>query len=130
MYWLNKPLYTAEEVATIVRGVLARMLLFVFVGALYSWSFAQIAIQQWKLDRPFVGYIAVTVAILSPFLGSIASYGYWWWKPRPFYRLGRTVIRALVGMWRTIPWLFALRPWRRKMPPHLNKGELPNADSD
>lgn len=94
MYWLNdKFSYTPHEVASLIRGVLVRMLYYTLLGAVYAWSLAQIAVLQWGLKRPYVGYIAVAVTIMVPFLGSIASYGYWWWKPRPLARLWNNIRR-------------------------------------
>ena len=98
MHWLNDRLaYTPTEVATIVRGVLVRMLYYTLLGAVYAWTLAQVAVLQWGLKRPYVGYVAVAVTVAVPFLGSLASYGYWWWKPRPMRRLANN-----------IKWLFRL----------------------
>lgn len=79
------------------RTILVRMVLYICVGAFASWLYAQLAIPiapKWGFGREWVGYTAVAVAIAVPLIGTIASFGLWFFEPRPLHRLWRTVLRA------------------------------------
>lgn len=79
------------------RTILTRMVLYIFLGAFFSWLYAQLAIviaPKWGLSREWVGYAAVAVAIAVPLIGTVASFGLWFFEPRPLYRMWRTVRRA------------------------------------
>lgn len=85
-------------VAALLRAALFRMVAYVLVGAASSWLYAQVALRlmvHLGFDRKWVGITAVAVAILVPIAGSAASYGTWWWKPRPLRRLWQTLRRSL-----------------------------------
>lgn len=98
----NEP--TAEQ-RRFRRAILTRVVLYIFAGAFFAWLYAQLAIvvaPEWKLGREWVGITAVAVAILTPLCGTVASFGLWFFEPRPLYRMWRTVRAAFT--WR--------RPWR------------------